>query len=396
MAHEQLLFPGVAPKGGSAAQNARGVLPSQAIRELIRRNHLLPRKDSGAEIAEDQVQPASVDLRLGEVAYRVQASFLPGEHATVEKKIADLKMAELDLTRSAVLESGCVYIIPLIEELFLPDNLSAKANPKSTTGRLDIFARLITDYGKKFEWVAEGYKGRLYAEVVPGRFSVLLRTGMKLNQMRFVRGEARSPDKQLRALDREHTLVYSEEDSPLTPQIEEGLWISVSTQSENPQEIVAYRAKRNAPVIDLSKVDYYDPTEFWDFIYPPKNGNLILHPGDFYILGSKEKYRVPPGSAAEMVPLETSIGEFRIHYAGFFDPGFGYGLNDIKGTKAVLEVRAHEVPFVIEDGQIVGRLNYMDLLEPPDKVYGAKIGSSYQGQALALSKQFKSVARPGR
>jgi len=394
MAHEQLLLPGVAKE--ASAQNSTGVLPSQAIRKLIDGRFIAVRKELSTEISEDQIQPASVDLRLGEVAYRVQASFLPGETSTVEKRICDLKMAELDLTKSAVLESGCVYIIPLIEELFLPDNLSAKANPKSTTGRLDIFARLITDYGKKFEWVAQGYKGRLFAEVVPGSFSVQLTTGMKLNQIRFVRGKPGSPDTRLQALDEKHTLVYSDEDSPLTAQIDKGLWISISTQAENPSEIVAYRARRNAPVIDLSKTNHYDPEAFWDFIYPPKNGSLILHPGDFYILGSKEKYRVPPSSAAEMVPLETSIGEFRIHYAGFFDPGFGYGLNDIKGTKAVLEVRAHEVPFLIEDGQIVGRLNYMDLLEEPDKVYGAKIGSSYQGQALALSKQFKSHARPAR
>jgi len=394
MAHEQLPLPGVARV--ASAQNPSGVLPSQIIRELIANGSIAARRESAAEISEDQIQPASVDLRLGEVAWRVQASFLPGENSTVARKIADLKMAELDLTKSAVLECGCIYIIPLIEELFLPEKLSAKANPKSTTGRLDIFARLITDYGKKFEWVAQGYKGRLYAEVVPNSFSVVVRTGMKLNQLRFVRGRPGSPQTRLEALDEEYTLVYSDEENPLTAHIDKGLWISVSTQSENPREIVAYRARRNAPVIDLGKVNEYDPAEFWDFIYPPKNGSLILHPGDFYILGSKEKYRVPPESAAEMVPLETSIGEFRIHYAGFFDPGFGYGLNDIKGTKAVLEVRAHEVPFVIEDGQIVGRLNYMDLLEPPDKVYGAKIGSSYQGQALALSKQFKSPARPAR
>ena len=394
MAHEQLPLPGVAKV--ATAPVPSGVLPSQTIRELIASGAIFPRRETGAEISEEQIQPASVDLRLGEVAWRVQASFLPGEHATVETKIRDLKMAEVDLTKPAVLECGCIYIIPLIEELFLPEKLSAKANPKSTTGRLDIFARLITDYGKKFEWVAQGYKGKLYVEVVPNSFSVMVRAGMKLNQLRFVRGRPGSHQTRLEALDEEYTLVYSDEDSPLAAHIDKGLWISVSTQSENPQEIIAYRARRNAPVIDLSKVNFYDPGEFWDFIYSPKNGSLILDPGDFYILGSKEKYRVPPESAAEMVPLETSIGEFRIHYAGFFDPGFGYGLNDIKGTKAVLEVRAHEVPFVIEDGQIVGRLNYIDLVEPPDKVYGAKIGSSYQGQALALSKQFKSPARPAR
>ena len=395
MAHEQLLFPGVAQQTG--AQDSSGVLPSQTIRNLIASGRITPRRELCAEISEDQIQPASIDLRLGSVAYRVRASFLPGKSFTVQKKIEDLKMSEVDLTRPAVFEKNCVYIVPLMEELFLPDEVSAKCNPKSTTGRLDIFTRLITDYGEDFEWVRNGYRGRLYAEVVPRTFSVVLAAGMKLSQMRFLLGDPSSDDHSLRALDHQHGLVYLTEDNRAEAEIEEGLWIRVSTQADSPTEVVAYKARSNAPVIDLSKVNHYEPDDFWEFIYPPRTGSLILDPGAFYIIASKERVRVPPEYAAEMVALETSVGEFRIHYAGFFDPGFGFGVNDdIKGTRAVLEVRAHEVPFQIEDGQAVGRLYYMHLLSIPDKVYGAKIGSSYQGQALSLSKQFKSTARPAR
>lgn len=366
-----------------------GVLPSQWIRDLVSKGGVAIRDGLAGEIKEDQIQPASIDLRLGEVAYRVQGSFLPGKLFTVEDKIKDLKMAEIDLRTSAVLEKECVYIIPLIEKLFLPDNTSAKANPKSTTGRLDIFTRLITDNGEAFDWVGEGYKGKLYAEVVPGTFSVRVSTGAKLNQIRFVRGKPESTDTDLNELDQKHGLIFLNEEMPGKAEIDDGLWINVSTQGENPQEIVAYKGKRNAPVIDLSKVNCYEPEDFWDIIRAPRNGRIILDPRAFYIMASTQKVRVPPERAAELRPLETSVGEFRIHYAGFFDPGFGYGLNDIKGTKAVLEVRAHEIPVVIEHDQPVGSLTYMRLLEPPDKVYGAKIGSSYQGQALALSKQFK-------
>jgi len=395
MPDQKLLFQERADLAPS--QRTSGVLPSQTIRELIASGRIAQRKEFRGEISEEQIQPASIDLRLGHKAYRVRASFLPGKSSTVEKKIQDLKMSEVDLARPAVFEKNCVYIVPLAEELCLPDGVSAKCNPKSTTGRLDIFTRLITDYGEDFEWVRSGYRGRLYAEVVPRTFSVVLSAGMKLSQMRFLLGDPSSDDRSLRALDRQHGLVYLAEDNRVEAEIEEGLWIRVSTQPDSPGEVVAYKARSNAPVIDLSKVNHYEPDDFWELIYPPRTGSLILDPGAFYIIASKERVRVPPEYAAEMVALETSVGEFRIHYAGFFDPGFGFGLNDdIKGTRAVLEVRAHEVPFQIEDGQAVGRLYYMHLLSVPDKVYGAKIGSSYQGQALALSKQFKSEARPAR
>lgn len=363
----------------------QGVFPSQRIEELIKTGAVKAQQ----QIFEKQIQPASLDLRLGPVAYRVQASFLPGRYATVEKKIQELKMSEMDLQRPTVLERGCVYIVPLMEELFLPEGVSGRANPKSTTGRLDVFTRLLTDYGTEFERIPAAYAGPLYAEIVPRTFTVIVREGMRLNQLRFIRGNPYSGDRRLDQLDERETLVYVGEDLPADPLIDKGLRICVNLQGPDPQEAIGYRAKKNAPAIDLERVGYYDPGEFWEPIYAPRHKGLILNTDEFYILSSKEKVRIPPDHAAEMVAYDPSMGEFRIHYAGFFDPGFGYGLSDVKGTHAVLEVRSHEVPFLIEDGQIVGRLIYERLLEPSDKVYGTAIGSSYQSQGLALSKQFK-------
>ncbi|MBV8893390.1 MAG: 2'-deoxycytidine 5'-triphosphate deaminase [Acidobacteria bacterium] len=362
-----------------------GLLPSQLIRRLIEQSRI----SASPAIVEEQIQPASLDLRLGEIAHRVQASFLPGQLSTVEDRIRDLRMMRVDLTRAAILEKGCVYIVPLVESLELPADISARANPKSTTGRLDIFTRLITDYGAEFESVSSGYKGKLYAEIVPRTFTVAVRAGMRLNQLRFVRGKPVASDRAISALDEEKKLVYLDEHSPIKAQVDRGLMVSVNLEAGEPSEVIAYRAKRNSPAIELDKIDYYSPDDFWDIRQQPKNKTLILDPGDFYILASKERVRVPPEYAAEMIPIDPSVGEFRIHYAGFFDPGFGYGVSDIKGTRAVLEVRAHEVPFLIEHRQVVGRLKYMRLLHRPDKIYGTDIGSSYQRQELTLSKQFR-------
>ncbi|HEY5648048.1 MAG TPA: 2'-deoxycytidine 5'-triphosphate deaminase, partial [Nitrospiria bacterium] len=334
-------------------------------------------------------------LRLGPVAYRVRASFLPGKDATVMEGISGLVMHEIDLSSPAVMEKGCVYIVPLMEELNLPDEIFGKANPKSTTGRLDVFTRLITDYGEEFERVPAGYKGKLYAEVVPRTFSILVREGTKLNQLRLIDGlppaGSVSNDEKLGELDQKETLVYSPDDRPKAAKIAEGLWISVDLEGIDGDDLIGFRAKHHAPLIDLSKVNYYNPLEFWEPIRSPKSKSLILNPDDFYILISKEKVRIPADYAAEMVAYDPSVGEFRIHYAGFFDPGFGYGNNNIKGTRAVLEVRSHEVPFLLGDGQVVGRLIYETLRDTPKKIYGTTIGSSYQGQGLSLSKQFKPL-----
>jgi dCTP deaminase len=362
-----------------------GILPSQDISNLIARGNI----SATPAIDPAHIQPASLDLRLGDMAHRVRASFLPGPNSTVAAKIKELRMARVDLTGAPVLEKDCVYIIPLVEELNLPENISGRANPKSTTGRLDIFTRLITDYGTEFDSVPPGYKGKLYAEVVSRTFTVAVRAGMRLSQLRFVQGSPRSGDRTIKELDQEEPLVYMDEGSPGKAQLQRGLRITVNLEASEPGEIIAYKAKRYAPAIELDRIDFYSTEEFWEVRHQNANKNLILEPGDFYILASRERVRVPPDFAAEMVPFDPSDGEFRIHYAGFFDPGFGYGSSEIKGTRAVLEVRAHEVPFLIEHGQLVGRLNYIHLLSRPDKIYGTNIGSSYQHQALTLSKQFR-------
>jgi dCTP deaminase len=369
-----------------AQARTTGILPSQEISNLIAQGNII----ASPAINPDHIQPASLDLRLGDMAHRVRASFLPGPNSTVEAKIKELRMARVDLTGAPVLEKDCVYIVPLVEELNLPENISGKANPKSTTGRLDIFTRLITDYGTEFDRVPPGYKGKLYAEVVSRTFTVAIRAGMRLSQLRFVQGNPVSGDRTIRELDQEEHLVYmDEEESPGKARLQRGLRITVNLEGADAGEIIAYRAKRFAPAIELDKINFYSPEEFWEVRHQNASKNLILEPGDFYILASRERVRVPPDYAAEMVPFDPSDGEFRIHYAGFFDPGFGYGSSDIKGTRAVLEVRAHEVPFLMEHGQLVGRLNYMPLLRRPDKIYGLNIGSSYQHQALTLSKQFR-------
>jgi dCTP deaminase len=385
MSHNVLLFPELEKQWRTS--RATGVFPSQKIAELIEAGRVI----APSPITDIQIQPSSLDLRLGPIAHRVRASFLPGKFSTVEERVRDLGMMEIDLTHGAVFEKNCTYIVPLMEELLLPDDVSGKANPKSTTGRLDIFTRLITDYGTGFEQVQEGYKGKLYLEVMPSTFSVRVETGMRLNQLRFVRGTP-TPLREEYTLGRRHDkepLAYGEGDRPADSEFHGGLPISLDLSPIGDSSIVGYKAKSHAPLIDLAKVNYYDPEEFWEPITSRRR--IILDPGDFYILISKEKVSIPPDLTGVMVAIDSTMGEFRIHYAGFFDPGFGYGLENGKGTRAVLEVRSHEVPFVIEDGQTVGRLEYERLMEPPDKIYGVNIGSSYQAQGLSLSKQFKRL-----
>ncbi|MGH9407651.1 MAG: 2'-deoxycytidine 5'-triphosphate deaminase [Terriglobia bacterium] len=363
-----------------------GILPSQEIRELIRNGKI---RCSG-ENTEDQIQPASLDLRLGKVAYRVQASFLPGKSSTVDTKIEGLKLAEIDLSQGALLERGAVFIVPLMESLALPADIGGKANPKSTTGRLDIFTRLITNGGIEFEHIPKGYSGELYVEIVSRTFPIKVRQGAKLNQVRFVRGNPPSTDGVLGRLDEQETLVFEDEENPAHAFIQRGLRISIDLEGSG--GAVAYKARRNPPAVDLAKVAGHDPEDFWERIPSPRSKRIVLDPGDFYLLASSERIRVPLTYAAEMEPFDASIGEFSVHYAGFFDPGFGYGsAGEITGTKAVLEVRAHEVPILLEDRQIVGRLIYHKMMKTPDKVYGQAIGSSYQRQGLALSKQFRSA-----
>ncbi len=383
------LFPG----GVRTEPRKTGILPSQEIHELIRNRKII----SPAPIDDSQVQPASIDLRLGTVAYRVQASFLPSRTAPVKTKIEDLKLAEVDLTRPALLERGAVFVIPVVESLALPYDIGGAANPKSTTGRLDIFTRLVTEGGMEFEQhdyqfeqVPKGYKGGLYVEVVSRTFPILLSAGAKLTQLRFVRGNPpAATDNALERFEQQEGLVYFENgDAPAKAVLSGGLRMSIDLQGNSGSSAVAYKAKRHCPAVDLSKAGAHDAALFWDAITSTKR--LVLDPGDFYILASRERISVPSNWAAEMTQFDPSIGEFSVHYAGFFDPGFGYGTaGEIKGTKAVLEVRAHEVPILLEDAQVVGRLLYHKMAAIPEKLYGQAIGSSYQQQGLALSKQFR-------
>ena len=359
-----------------------GLLPSQAIRDAIAQGEI----QAIEGIGEDQIQPASLDLRLGQEAYRVRASFLPGEHATVGQKLATVSMHKIDLRGGAVLEKDCVYIVPLMESVKLRHRTSAVANPKSSTGRLDIFARVITDHGTEFDHVRAGYRGPLWAEISPRSFSVLVRSGTRLLQLRIKRGSPQPSDNALRRLHDEVGLV----DAGGQAKIKKGLLaISVDTEGHGDTQLVGFRAKKNAALIDVEKVNHYDPRDFWEPVYAHSGQGIVLDPDDFYILASKEAVTVPEDHAAEMIAYDTLVGEFRVHYAGFFDPGFGYAGAGGEGSRAVLEIRSHDVPFILEDGQIVGRLLYERLTAKPDKLYGRDIGSSYQRQGLALAKQFK-------
>ncbi|MEZ4671472.1 MAG: 2'-deoxycytidine 5'-triphosphate deaminase [Anaerolineae bacterium] len=367
--------------------SSSGVLPSQALRNLVGNQVIY---STQSPITEDQIQPASIDLRLSSTAYCVKASFLPGKNLSVLDKIksSELLIETIDITSANILQRGSVYIIPLQEVLCLPPNIIGRTNPKSTTGRLDIFVRVISDKGTRFDELPKGYNGELFAEIVPRSFDVKVAADARLTQLRLERVSGRSDsqvnDTVLRRLG--EPLVYSESEDPLTALIGEGLRLTARIPSRASNEIIGYKAISKGQAIDLRLVNHYPIETYWQPINSSRNGSIILNPGDFYILTSKERVRIPNNLAAEMVSLDQTLGEFRVHYAGFFDPGFG---EDIQGTYAVLEVRAHEAPFLIEDGQEVARLVYHKLTETPDKLYGSRIGSSYQGQGLNLAKQFK-------
>ena len=367
-----------------AVVRTTGILPSQELERQVK----VTREIRGLEpIQDDQYQPASLDLRLGSVAYRVRASFLPGKDATVRNKLEDLAMHEMDITNGAVLERGCVYIVPLLEGLSLRKRTSAMGNPKSSTGRLDIFTRLITDYGTEFDRVREQYNGPLYAEVSPRTFSVLVRKGSRLNQIRIRRGNPPSSDVAMRRLQEEHEVVASISGND----IRDGVPVTVDVQGDRSGGLIGYKARSHAGLIDIDKVRHYDVLDYWEPVYAPRRGGLVLDPADFYILASREAVKVPPTHAAEMIAYDTLVGEFRVHYAGFFDPGFGNPDAGGEGSRAVLEVRSFGIPFVIEHGQVVGRLAYEPLIVPPARLYGSTANSSYQRQGIALSKHFKPL-----
>lgn len=368
----------------AARLDVSGILPAQAIRALV--------EGGGVRLAtpmiEGQLQPASLDLRLGQTAYRVRASFLPGPGSCVEAKLDDLALHQIELTKGAVLETGCVYVVPLMEGLALDPGLSAAANPKSSTGRLDVFTRVIADGVSAFDQVPAGYHGPLYAEICPQTFPILVRTGSRLSQLRFRRGDPRESDQTLRELHARADLV-----SGARPDIRDGIALSVDLSPDpgGPAKgLMGYRAKRNTGVVDVDAPGSCLIDEYWDPIHVQgSRRRLILDPDEFYILASKEAVHIPPTHAAEMMPFNPLVGEFRVHYAGFMDPGFGHAAAGGTGSRVVLEVRSHKVPFILEDGQIIGRLVYERMTEVPEILYGRDVGSNYQAQGLKLSKHFR-------
>ncbi|MEX2657102.1 MAG: 2'-deoxycytidine 5'-triphosphate deaminase [Balneolales bacterium] len=387
----------------------RGILPIQHLKKLHKFGIL--QSDSRYPILDDQFQPNSMDLRLGTTAYRVRCSFLP-ENETVENKLQKLTQHKLDLRKGAVLEQNCTYLIPLLESLHLPltrsmipepagasepartllteELITAKANPKSSTGRLDIFTRLITDFSHRFEEISAGYRGRLYLEVVPKSFPIRVRTGQRLNQIRIRHGQAVLSDQDILHTHLQDPVLFDEYGQPLPVDdlnVKDGLFMKVSLHGSE-GDIVGYKAKKHRDLIDLEKTNFYHVQAFWDPIYAREDDYLILEPEAFYIFASRERCRIPRHLAAEMIPYDTGSGELRTHYAGFFDSGFG-GEAEEGGAKAVLEVRSHDVPFLVEDGQTFFRMVFEPNTAAPDFVYGDELKSHYQGQFLKLGKHFK-------
>ncbi len=353
---------------------------------------------SATKLTEGQIQPASLDLRLGTKAYRIQAGFLPGKNRKVTECLEGLTMTELDLTQPQLFERGAVYLVPLQESVHLPHFIEGTASPKSSTGRLDIFVRLVTDNASIYDTVAPGYSGGLYVEISPLTFPIVLRAGDRLNQLRLRQGDVRVSDADLTELHKQVPLLRQHTEGTENV-MSQGLWISIDlhgqqSNSHGDNPIIGYRAKHHTQPIDLARISGYDWSHFWEPITRSNSKPLILYPEEFYIFASSEGICVPPTHAAELVAYDTRVGEIRVHYAGFFDPGFGYVAagSPHNGTTAVLEVRAHDVPCVLEHGQPIGRFLYERLLQNPTTTYGSGIGSNYAGQGLKLAKQFKMEA----
>jgi dCTP deaminase len=383
-------LPGLIRDGDENNHPGTGILPYQMIEELARHPRAIM---AVPDIAAEQIQPASIDLRLGHQAFRVRASFLPGRTARMAEKLEQMDgLPPLDLTGGAVLEKGCVYVIPLLEHVKLPHDIMGTANPKSSTGRLDILTRLITDHGTAFDNIPSGYEGKLYVEVAPKTFSIVVSVGSRLNQLRFRRGNPRLSKETLNDLYGSGQILRTEDGQKLSIQNDYLVPVSIDLRgSGRPGRTIGFRAKKHTEKIDIDKTGKYDPDKFWDRLEYQSDETLILDPDEFYILATREEVGVPPHLAAEMVPYYPSSGEYRVHYAGFFDPGFGWK-ERAGGSRAVLEVRSY-VPFMLEHGQIVGWLHFMPMAAAPDRVYGSTIQSNYQNQGLALSKHFRPDPR---
>ncbi len=376
----------------SPERAAGGVLPAQLLREAIAQEWIV----AGAwRIPKESVQPASVDLRLGERAWALRCSFLPDSDSTVEQKVEDLAFEQIDLRDGATLERDRPYLVPLIEELRLPEHVRAKANPKSSTGRLDVFTRVLTDRNHRFDEIAAGYHGKLYLEVVPRTFAIRVQTGLALNQVRLADGDGRLNDGELLTLHEQLPLLFRDE-QPLAQSslsLGDGLFLSLDA-SGGTENTVGYRAKKNSLPIDLTKVGALRWQDYWEPVHPEAKQRIVLEPEVFYLLLSAEGVRIPPSYAAEMLAYDPTAGELRTHYAGFFDPGFGHSpAGEPGGSRAALEVRARDVSFMVEHGQPVCKLAFERMTEEPDVLYGTDVGSNYQGQQTMLSKHF--LARLG-
>ncbi|HET9149131.1 MAG TPA: 2'-deoxycytidine 5'-triphosphate deaminase [Alphaproteobacteria bacterium] len=384
-----MLFPdsdNSSPATSGAVKVGTGVLPYQHIAAMIRAHEIsaVPEIDAG------QLQPSSLDLRLGRVAYRVRASFLPGPDATVMDKVGEMGGHPIDLAQSPVLERNAVYVVPLLERVKLPSNITGFANPKSSTGRIDVLTRLITDRSMAFDQIERGYEGPLYVEIAPQTFSIVAREGSRLNQVRFQRHGANLSSSELQNLYDRGQLVRADH---MRLPIRDGLVpVTIDLKGNGVGSVIGYRAKKHTDKIDVDRVGGYDPYDYWERIEYHRNASLILDPGEFYILATCEEVGVPPHLAAEMVPYYTRSGEYRVHYAGFFDPGFGWN-ERATGSRAVLEVRSHDVPFMLEHGQTVAWLRYDRMAAAPSRVYGVHIKSNYQNQGLALAKHFQPFGR---
>src|SRR5689334_16442413 len=375
-----------APSGGPATARD-GVFPSQALAEAIDAEWI---SSGDYRIRPEAIQPASVDLRLGDFAWAQRCSFLPDVDSTVEEKIEGLAFQRIDLRDGAVLERDRPYLVPLIEELSLPEEVRAKANPKSSTGRLDVFTRVLTDRNHRFDEIAAGYHGSLYLEVVPRTFAIRVQTGLALNQVRLIGGEPRLSDAQLLELHEHSPLLYLDSDPIAAPELSlaDGLFLSLDV-SGPADSVVGYRAKKNSLPIDLARVGALRWQEYWEPVHPEPGGRIVLEPEIFYLLLSAEGVSVPPCYAAEMLAYDPTAGELRTHYAGFFDPGFGYSrAHDAHGARAALEVRARDVSFMVEHRQPVSKLAFERMAAEPDILYGEEAGSSYQHQRTMLSKHF--------
>ncbi|HEY8595085.1 MAG TPA: 2'-deoxycytidine 5'-triphosphate deaminase [Devosiaceae bacterium] len=363
-----------------SSSNPAGIFSARMIAQMVEAGRIAIARP----LDSDQIQPASLDLRLGETAFRVRSSFLPGPGHPVTERIEALKLHQIDLREGAVLERGCVYLVPLLESLDLAPEVSATANPKSSTGRLDVFTRVIVDGARGFDTVTAGYSGPLYLEISPRTFPVLVRTGSRLCQMRFRTGPTRLSDAEHVDLHRRQTLVYDDD-----AVVGDGVALSIDLRGEGRNGLVGFRARRHTAVVDVDRKGALDVLDYWDPLYRRGRDELILDPDEFYILVSRESVHVPPDYAAEMLPFDPMVGEFRVHYAGFFDPGFGHSEAGGSGSRAVLEVRSREVPFLLGHGQTIGRLIYERMAERPAALYGADLGSNYQAQTLKLSKHFR-------